>query len=408
MTRFTLFVFTLATCFGAMSCCSADKAAQEESAKMWISEMRFQDARTEIYLGSPSLVRMPDGAILATHDYFGDGAPKNAYGEDFLTSVYRSEDDGLTWTHLTLVPKCYWATIFEHRGSAYIIGVSAHNESIVIRRSDDGGYSWTRPVDDTTGVLFVGGVGRSAPNYHNGPAPVLSHGGRIWRGFEDNDETQEFARGFRALVISADENADLLLAKSWRMSNQLPYDQDADAPDFGPNSGWLEGNVVADADGQLWDIMRLNTFPVLNKAALIRVSPDGSTLEFDPETGFIDFPGGATRFTIRYDAQSGRFWSVVNDMEDDPDGTPRIRRNRLSLTSSPDLRHWAKHATLIEYYEPTPEEATRTTGFQYTDWQFDGDDIMYLSRTSFDGAHNFHDANRMTFGRVVDFRTLVR
>jgi hypothetical protein len=41
------------------------------------------------------------------------------------------------------------------------------------------------------------------------------------------------------------------------------------------------------------------------KAAVNSISPDGTQTEFDPATGFIDFPGSAKKFTIRYDPQSG-------------------------------------------------------------------------------------------------------
>jgi len=54
-------------------------------------------------------------------------------------------------------------------------------------------------------------------------------------------------------------------------------------------------------------------------------------------------------------------------------------------------------------HEKTPEESAWKTGFQYADWQFDGDDIIYLVRTAYSGAPNYHDANRITFGRVEDF-----
>ena len=46
--------------------------------------------------------------------------------------------------------------------------------------------------------------------------------------------------------------------------------------------------------------------------------------------------------------------------------------------------------------------------WQYIDWQFEDDDIIYLSRTAFDdglgGAKNAHDANFLTFHRIVGFR----
>jgi hypothetical protein len=44
------------------------------------------------------------------------------------------------------------------------------------------------------------------------------------------------------------------------------------------------------------------------------------------------------------------------------------------------------------------------TGFQYVDWHFDGPDIIYLVRTAWRGAANFHDANRITFHVLEGFR----
>lgn len=47
-------------------------------------------------------------------------------------------------------------------------------------------------------------------------------------------------------------------------------------------------------------------------------------------------------------------------------------------------------------------------GYQYVDWQFDGNDIIAVSRTSHDdgvgGAANHHDANYLTFHRIPNFR----
>jgi hypothetical protein len=48
--------------------------------------------------------------------------------------------------------------------------------------------------------------------------------------------------------------------------------------------------------------------------------------------------------------------------------------------------------------------------FQYLDWQFDGPDLIAVSRTAYDdgqgGAHTFHDANFLTFHRFKNFRKL--
>ena len=47
-------------------------------------------------------------------------------------------------------------------------------------------------------------------------------------------------------------------------------------------------------------------------------------------------------------------------------------------------------------------------GFQYMDFQFDGNDIIAVSRTAYDdangGANNQHNANYLTFHRIHDFR----
>lgn len=373
-----------------------------------LSQLRHQDPRTRTYLGSPSITRLPDGHLLASHDYFGPGCPRNHEGEEHLTSVYRSEDSGRTWRNITHISGQYWSSLFVHRGSAYILGTSAQYGSIVIRRSDDGGFTWTHPADETTGLLFRGGPFHDPPNYHGAPVPVLVAKGRIWRAFEDCDPLR-WGVGFRACVVSADEGCNLLTASKWLMTNTLPYDQDTDPPEFGNNpqrgSGWLEGNVVEGPDGAMWNILRVHSAPVLNKAAMVRIRDDGGSLVFDPATGFIDFPGGMSKFTIRRDPESGLYWTLSNDMRDNPDGTPRIRRNRLSLFSSPDLRTWTHRRTLLEdSLESSPERSVTLTGFQYVDWQFDGQDIIYLVRTAYDGAHSFHDSNRITFHKIKDFR----
>ena len=54
----------------------------------------------------------------------------------------------------------------------------------------------------------------------------------------------------------------------------------------------------------------------------------------------------------------------------------------------------------------SPEESAAVTGFQYAGWQFAGANIPYVLRTAYDGAHNYHDSNRITFHRVKDFRNL--
>ena len=54
-----------------------------------------------------------------------------------------------------------------------------------------------------------------------------------------------------------------------------------------------------------------------------------------------------------------------------------------------------------------PEDSIRLTGFQYTDWQFDGDDIIFAVRTAYRGSVSFHDSNRILYGTIKGFRSLL-
>jgi hypothetical protein len=365
-------------------------------------EVKFQDAATWCFLGSPTLVRLPSGPLLAAHDYFGPHSPHSHDGEEFLSSVYRSTDDGLTWQTVTHIAGAFWSNLFVHRGDVYLLGVSQHYGSIVIRRSEDGGNTWTEPLDAETGLLFPGGPGRTPPCYHCAPMPVVEHGGRLYRAFEDNDPLN-WPKGFQSVVISCDAGADLLDAGSWRMSERLAFDPRwARGWDGEQGPGWLEGNVVLDREGEMWNVLRVHSEPEVDKAAMVRVLDEGRRLEFDPAEGFIDFPGGMTKFTIRRDPATGVYLTLSNNNTDP--AFPR-QRNVLSLHASDDLRHWRHVKTLMEDLSGLEwTESVRQVGFQYVDWHLDGEDIIYLVRTAYRGAHNFHDANRMVFARIETFR----
>ena len=372
----------------------------------WISEVKYQDPATQTYLGSPTLVRLDGGEILAAHDYFGPGAPRNHQGQPNLSSTYRSWDNGLSWTFLAHIEGAYWSNLFVHRGLTYLLGTSTEYGNIVIRRSADGGTNWTQPVAENSGLLLNTELDDEPPNYHSCASPVLFHEGRLYRAFEIVGDPMVLS-GFGAMVLSAAEDADLLRASSWRQSNDVPYARDAAPPELRDlkDCGWLEGNLVVDHVGNLCNILRVRSDPVvLNKAAMLRIEDEGRTLSTEAHSVFVDLPGGMSKFTIRRDPTSKQYWTLSNDMSIGP---PRVHRNILSLFSSADLSSWTRHMVLMEdNLEKTPEDSVRNTGFQYVDWQFDGDDIIYLVRTAFDGAHNYHDANRITFGMIADFRAL--
>lgn len=382
---------------------------------MKFNQLRYQDARTKTYPGSPSIVRLPNGDLLGSHDYFGPGCPGNHEGVGHLSSIYRSGDDGETWENVTHVCGTIWANLFAHRDHVYLLGVSHEFGSIVIRRSEDGGYTWTHPEDSKSGLLYEGGPERELPNYHGSAMPVLTHQGRMYATFENVRSPSAVLPGpgggrgnthLRAFVISIAEDDDLLDASNWTMSNQLDVGPDS-VPEGWPklyDLNWREGSLVVAPNGEIWSMMCVKGRPQVEKAAIVKVDPGGKRVSFDPETGFIDFPGGMTKFIIRKDEPTGTYWTLTN-----PNTNPAFinQRNVLALYDSTDLLNWRHRATLLEDdSDLSPEESAEQTGFQYAAWQFDGDDIFYLLRTAYDGAHNFHDANRITFHRIKDFRNL--
>jgi hypothetical protein len=346
-------------------------------------------AETKRYIGSPSIAVLSNGTYVASHDVFGKGNKGN------MTFLFSSEDKGASWKPLAELTNQWWSTLFVHGTNLYIMGTTKGYGSTVIRRSSDGGKSWTEPTDKNSGLLLADG------KYHCAPVPVVFHNGRLWRAMEDAMGPGKWGSHFRAFMMSAPVDADLLKAASWTSSNRLGRDTNWLNGKF---NGWLEGNAVVTPSGEVVDMLRVSIPHYPEYAAMIHISTDGTKATFNPKTDFIEFPGGSKKFTIRFDPQTKRYWSLVNDMPKEfrseiPDKT----RNTLSLASSKDLKDWKVHKTLMHHPD------TKTHGFQYVDWLFDGDDIISVIRTSFDddssGAHNYHDANYLTFYRVNDFRS---
>jgi hypothetical protein len=392
-----------------------------------LAQIKYQPERTRTFLGSPSVVRMPDDALVASHDYFGPGCPRNHEGEESLTSIYRSEDDGATWVCVTHIMNCYWSTLFTHEGALYILGTTQQYGSIVIRRSTDGGHTWTHPVTPESGMLFAGGYYHDSPNYHCAPVPVTIHKGRIFKAYEDCSPCI-WGTGFQACVISAPVDCDLLDAANWTISNKIAFDPAWVPAAWGKTvkPGWREGNVVADPEGQLWDVLSFEAGPLeAEKAARIRIDDDGRTIHFDPDTGFFDLPGAKAKLTLRRDPVTGTYITIANALDDmdilrkwaREEGIaadhfrrdhPMRQRNKCFVLASDDLWNWRRVKLLIEDETGLkPEDSIRLTGFQYTDWQFDGDDIIFAVRTAYRGAVTFHDSNRILFGKLKGFRALL-
>ena len=355
--------------------------------------VHYLPASSGRYIGSPGLVSLGSGVYLATHDEFGQGSVE---WQKAVSHVYRSDDAGISWRRIQTVEGLFWASLFTQGRAVYLLGTDKHHGNAVILRSEDRGETWTRPTDSQSGLLLEG-------QYHTAPVPVVVHAGRIWRAMEDAMGGTEWGRRYRALMMSAPVDADLLDRRNWTFSNVL-----ARNPDWldGQFNGWLEGNAVVAPEGKVVNILRVACLELPEKAAMIRLSADGKTATFDPALDFINLPGGTKKFTIRFDPVSQHYWTLCNYIPQQHQGVkhPGAIRNTLALARSADLRNWEIRSILL--YHPDMQKH----GFQYIDWLFEGDDIIALSRTAYDdgkgGARNFHDANFLTFHRFKGFREL--
>ncbi|MBQ8186708.1 MAG: fibronectin type III domain-containing protein, partial [Clostridia bacterium] len=114
------------------------------------------------YLCSPSMVRHPDGHLLASMDVFKGAAPQN------LTLIFRSDDDGATWKYVCELFPCFWGRMFIHKGELYMLSCSTEYGDLLIGKSTDGGKTFSKPV-----CLLRGTGNQKEKGIHKNPQKML-------------------------------------------------------------------------------------------------------------------------------------------------------------------------------------------------------------------------------------------
>eukprot|EP01104_Vermistella_antarctica_P014500 TRINITY_DN4564_c0_g1_i1.p1 TRINITY_DN4564_c0_g1~~TRINITY_DN4564_c0_g1_i1.p1 ORF type:complete len:462 (+),score=70.36 TRINITY_DN4564_c0_g1_i1:161-1546(+) len=404
------------------------------------------------YVGSPSIVELPpsrnakynynSSVLLASHDTFGPGV-----ADANQVFVYKSVDGGVNWEYISTISNQYWSTFFVQpsSGDVFIIGTSAAGGNITIQRSHDQGQTWT---EYTTISGYISGK-----MFSTGPTPVLNAFGKFYRAFEYNNAS--WGSGYETVIVSADETANLTDPNICSVIGIVPFAESAVPADWNPvpnivipSYGWLEGNAVASPNGTLYDMLRVNSYPTANKAALVSYGVNGSQWDTPRFERFIDFPGGGSKFTVRRDNVTGLYVALTSPGVDNnitmlpscalggatENGTfpsitfpapfcgiadlmapcsphcvwvHSVQRNILSMVVSKDLVTWSTWATLLQDDTGNVDWVSQMyTGFQYVDWQFSGDDIIYLVRAGYRGAASAHNANRLLFKVLKDWRTV--
>jgi hypothetical protein len=100
-----------------------------------------------------------------------------------------------------------------------------------------------------------------------------------------------------------------------------------------------------------------------------------------------------------------RYFAVSTNITDEALALGAIgARNNLVLSSSSDLINWRICKTLLR--DDTgfqPADSAHYTGFEYPDWEFDGEDLVVGVRTAYRGAVSAGSSNRMTALRVRNY-----
>ncbi len=341
-------------------------------------------------LCSPSLVRHPDGFLLASMDVFGHGYPQN------LTLIFRSDDDGESWRYVSELMPCFWGKMFIHKGELYMLSCSTEYGDLLIGKSTDGGKTFSAPV-----CLLRGSNGKKGNNgVHKNPQNIFIYNGRIYNTLEWGAwANTEYYHA--AMVMSCDTDDDLLVPENWSFSAPLKYDPNWKGTVDGKANGTIEGTLTCGPDGHLYNIMRYVIREATPSYGLVlaykvNAKDHDAPLEYSHS---IKMPCNNSKFMIKYDEASKKYYSVVTRI----DCEERIqRRNLLSLMSSGDMENWELVCDLIDKRNEDKEKV----GFQYVDFEIEGDDIIYLCRTAINNATNFHDSNYSTFHRIKNFRNI--
>lgn len=341
-----------------------------------------------VYTTSPSIAVLPNGDYLLSFNLFGSDLvpPAETSG---TTYIYRSTDQGQTWTNMTPTPMMdvKRGSLFVFGSDVFLWGFTAAPGNIIIRTSSDDGTTWTEPVDGMTGLLVGDDTFGGTP--HN---PVV-HGGRLWTA----------VGGKRLMSVST--TRDFLDATRWAGPSPAA---DTEGGPLGPGLLITEAQIVASPATGVVLMPKIDGVPY---TVLIRAAGNGAVA--DPtDDDWVALPGAEKKFGAAYDSVSEKFYVLSNPVLPVHQGTPglpaELIRNTAAMSSSRDLVHWDVEQIFL--YSPN----IGYEAFQYLNFDVDGDDLVVASRTAFDltgepGVDHRpprgHDSNLVTFHRIPGFRT---
>ena len=389
-------------------------------------------------LYTPSILRLDGGRLIATYERGGEGRKTGAWAV-----ILTSDDGGLTWQERTRTAMVH-GRLFAAGAAIYYLG---HKGDLRVCRSLDRGETWSEPAELTTDQAW-----------HQTAANVWKTSEHVYLVMERRTSRAIdawYVGELAPVLMRARLNDDLTQRASWTFASELTfadlipgYRENAPATEFfglpfHPQSypgrtqlgnrrnfspmGWLETNVVQLTDpDHVWHdpagktfhlFMRANT-GTTGYAALAQVveNADGTmttSLVKNPSGRtalFLPFPGGQMRFHVLYDERTKLYWLLGTQATDSMRRVDRLpaerygaadnERQRLVLHFSKNMVDWCFAGIVAT--GGSPREARH-----YASMDFDGEDLVILSRSGNARAKSAHDGNLITFHRVKNFRDLV-
>lgn len=328
------------------------------------------------FLCSPSLARVKSGRLIAGMDIYGLRMAQN------YTILFYSDDDGKSWRYLTDLYPFYWASMFVHKDVLYILGLTTEYGNLQVSCSRDEGKTWEVPKTIMYGSNFTckyGGV-------HRAPMQIVKHNGRLYTSFEYG--CWEMGSHL-PMVLSVDENADLMNPQNWVASELLPFDG-AWKEKAVEQKDTIEGNIVVAPDGNMYNFMRWKVGSMLK----LKVNKDdpNAPLEF---ADIVEAPVSNSMFKIIRDGD--RYVMITNrKTEKSAQYEHWTYRNVLSVYESKDLESF----TFVKDIFNMENEHPKKNGFQYPAFLYENGEILLSVRSAFNEPNSEHDSNYMLFCKI--------
>ena len=412
---------------------------------------------TKEFLYTPAILVLKSGRYVMSLDI-----------TDKAGKICVSDDKGQTWRE-TGNEQFHHASLFLDGSRIWLLGSHTVSGDLLSMYSDDDGESWSQPGMLTEGQTWFHCA--TDVCYKDGYVYIpmdqcyLKEGETIRSKWPPNILAPVLLRGKLGADLRQREN--WLFSESVRFRDVaseanlrdigVPFfasqEDAAEEEDYEPASaiyrqtydhennkearpfryhavGWLEANVVQITDPEhywydptgktLHLFMRANShitgYGCVMKA--VETVEDGKevikvecvTVPSGKRMLFLPIPGGQNKFFIKYDEKTKLYWLLSVQATDSmrrleclsPDryNIPSDERDRLALHFSSNMVDWC-FAGLVA------KSGHSRQARHYASMDFDGEDLIVLSRSGDENAASAHNGNMITLHRIPNFRDLV-